>query len=257
MQCLWYRSGLDCSVAELGGPYCPPRFVASDPFVEDLGNGVEGQLARLRDEDVRDPHEVVRRVHRMEGVVEQEHVDALEGSLPRLVRKALRIVPRAMQGDVGNSRPQLRLQPFPVVCMVPEVDHECRLAGIDGGHHVLHDGLEEVALGPCTAHSEEVAPRLTVRHPGEPTMAVVLDVLDELVVHVVADVVQRITGHRVEDRVLLVEPPHRAEPVVAGRRLDRMLGPFDDLERHRPVVEHHVDRVGHSACHSTHGVPHV
>jgi hypothetical protein len=45
-------------------------------LVEDLRNGIEGQLAGLGDHNVHHTHQIIRRVHCMECIVMQEHMQA-------------------------------------------------------------------------------------------------------------------------------------------------------------------------------------
>ena len=128
---------------------------------------------------------------------------------------------------------------------------------VDHRAAVVDDRLEQLTLRTGAAHGQDEPSRLAALHATQPGCTVDLDVVHQLVVDVLADELDGVGRRRIEQPVLLVELVHDAEAVVARRRLHRMGGTLGELEGHRPVVEHHVDNVGHPTGNRTHAVPHV
>ena len=122
---------------------------------------------------------------------------------------------------------------------------------------MFNDRFEQLALGASAAHGQEKAPWLAILHPSHASSTIDFDVFHDLVVDVVADIVDRIRRDRVHDLARLIETTHSAETIVARGRLHAVLGAFGQLEGHGPVVEHHVDDVGHAPSDCAHAVPHV
>ena len=122
---------------------------------------------------------------------------------------------------------------------------------------MFDDGFEEFALCASPTHRDEETARLFGFHAVDAGCAIHFDIFDQFMVNMMTGEKERIAGHRLHDRAFIVKAAHHTETIIAGRRLDGVLGAFGQLEGHRPIVEHHIDHIGHAACHCAHAVPHV
>ena len=123
-------------------------------------------------------------------------------------------------GEVGvqvfGVRAELSAKPVPVLGVIAEIHEECCRSGVHHRPHVLDDRLEQVPLGPGSSHRQQEATRRTGCHALHPLVAVRLDVLHDLVVDMMADVVEGVARNRMQNPVLLVEAAHGPKPEVTG-----------------------------------------
>ncbi len=174
-----------------------------------------------------------------------------------LICERARIIPLKMRLHKFFMRGQLTLQPIPILLVVAQIDEERDLLRLNQRNTMLDYRLEQFALRPRASHRDEETTRFIIVHSPEPRGAVRLDILHQLVVNVVPDVVQRVGRHGIHHLARLIETAHHPETVIAGWRLHTVLRALGQLERHRPVIEHHIHHVRHAPRDRAHAVPHV
>ena len=187
----------------------------------------------------------------------QENVQALHRVFSNRVDECAGILPVEMGGQLLCAVAELPLQPLPVVFVVAKIDEQAQFLLADEGQAVFDNRLEQLALCSRPAHSNHEAARLPAAHSPQPGGTVRFDVLDQLMVDMMAGVMDCIRRQRFHDLSGFVETAHGAEAVITGGRLYSVFGPLGELEGHGPVVEHHIDHICHTAGNCAHTVPHV
>ena len=253
---LGHRAALVGAVAELRGADRAPRLVPADAFDHQLRDRVVGKLARLRDQHVRAAHEEVRDIHGREDVRVIERVDARDGAVERGLGEALRalVVVKVRLCHGGELR-HLFADDVVHGAVVAEVHQQRGPAGFDVGQELFDHADEQILLRAGAADGHQVAPRRAGVQAVDAVRGVGLDVRHELVVDVVASVVEAALRHRPE-RLLR----HAAQALVAEearRRLDRVLRALGEVQAHRPVVGDRVDDVRQPRVHGGLRGPHV
>ena len=149
----------------------------------------------------------------------------------------------------------LLLEHVPHGEMVAEVDPQLRLPRLDVGQQVLCHSEVQVPAGAGAAHGHEEPDGLAVVEALEALAAVMLHALHQLVVDVVAHVVEVPVGHGLQGGL-----GHAVEllvPEVREGGLDRVDGPLGEVQSHGPVVRDGVHHVGEARMDRALAGPHV
>ena len=166
----------------------------ADAVDHDFRHGVEAQLAGLGEQHVAHAHEQIRHIHGGENVPVAENLHATDALILLQKGPGRRIVVKMGLGhgpelrDVGDDG-------IPDLEVVAGVDEQHRLARADLGKQVADDVLKQLLLGARAADGEKITPGRALRHAVKPRLAVGFDVLHQLMVDVVAHVVERPLGH--------------------------------------------------------------
>ena len=195
---------LQSAVADLCGMDRAPLLMSADSLNKELRDRIEGQLAGLSHQHVRTPHKEVRCINRLKYILVRESMHAHNPSSQCSLCKSLSCFPviKMCPADFCQSA-DLRHQLVPDILVVAYIYVESNLLLADPGHERLDDALEDIALRTRAADGQQEANGLSVLLPLHPRRAVRLDVLNQLMIHVVPGVDQRILRHGGKDLLLL------------------------------------------------------